>query len=41
VEHEVAMRYADSQNELRLQLKDLQRMQGTQGMDVNDGLSIE
>ncbi len=40
VEPEVAMRYADSQNELRLQLKDLARQKGIKGLDDNKGLSI-
>jgi len=40
VEPEVAMRYADSQNELRLQLKDLARQQGVKDLDDNKGLSI-
>lgn len=40
VEPEVALRYADSQNELRLQLKDLARQQGIKEMDDNKGLSI-
>jgi twitching motility protein PilU len=40
VEPEVALRYADSQNELRLQLKDLARQQGIKESDDNKGLSI-
>jgi twitching motility protein PilU len=41
VEHEVALRYADSQNELRLLLKDLVRQQGARNLDYNKDLSIE
>ncbi|MCP5279035.1 MAG: PilT/PilU family type 4a pilus ATPase [Thiobacillus sp.] len=40
VEPEVALRYADSQNELRLQLKDLARQRGITDLDDNKGLSI-
>lgn len=40
VEPEVALRYADSQNELRLQLKDLARQRGVKDLDDNKGLSI-
>ncbi len=40
VEPDVALRYADSQNELRLQLKDLARQQGVKDLDDNKGLSI-
>ena len=40
VEQEVALRYADSQNELRIQLKDLARQQGRSDLDDNKGLSI-
>lgn len=40
VEPEVALRYADSQNELRLQLKDLARQQGIKDLDDNRHLAI-
>ena len=40
VEPEVALRYADSQNELRLQLKDLARQRGLKDLDEDRGLSI-
>ena len=40
VEPEVALRYADSQNELRLQLKDLARQRGLEDLGDNKGLSI-
>ncbi|HNQ05008.1 MAG TPA: PilT/PilU family type 4a pilus ATPase [Thiobacillaceae bacterium] len=40
VEPDVALRYADSQNELRLQLKDLARQQGIKELDDNKGLAI-
>jgi len=40
VEPQVAMRYADSQNELRIQLKDLARQRGVADLDGDRGLSI-
>jgi twitching motility protein PilU len=40
VEHQVALRYADSQNELRLLLKDLERQRGINTLDEDKGLSI-
>jgi twitching motility protein PilU len=40
VEPQVALRYADSQNELRIQLKDLARQRGASDLDVDRGLSI-
>ncbi|MEW5769307.1 MAG: PilT/PilU family type 4a pilus ATPase [Pseudomonadota bacterium] len=40
VEPQVAMRYADSQNELRIKLKDLARQRGVTDLDDNSGLAI-